>query len=614
MKQKTEIRLQAALFALSVGTFLVFGLHHLTRFVTADEHYWLYERIPQYWKAVSEHRWKKTFINDKPGITLALVSGAGLFLEPHPETHPIPNDRKLELYRTERTERINLVFRLPILVLNALFLAYLFWIVGKLSGDRWIALWTVMGAALSPILIGISQIVNPDALLWTFSTAAFFTYLASLRIPERKYLLLTGLFLGFAILSKYTATILYPSFALFATLSVLFHKTEPSRNEASSLAKRHAFGYLAVVAVSLAVIAFFLPAVVARPKNAYELLVGFSDTMPWVYVGLGAWVAAALSDGFLLEGRLTRSFFRYGTRVLPALGSAVFALASGTFVLLLAGRNFMPRWPLFDDIPFDIKETRYFDQFPYVPNLAETFLLNANPFVFSLPPAVVVLLLFLWIRRTFRSEPETLRLPVFAATAFLPIFFAANALAGVVATVRYDIVLYPLAAFLAAASLRDVSMRLSLRKLPLLAVSFVLYGTLAVSAFLSGPFYFNYTSSLLPKDRIVTDAWGYGGYEAAQYLNSLPDAEKLVVWADYYGVCEFIKGTCITDYRYRPGEYRVDYYVLTRRGGIRYNPDHIQWRSVSTIEPYKYYGRNDPVWELFIDGRPDNFIRVYRAQ
>ncbi|MEI9967005.1 MAG: hypothetical protein WDN67_05300 [Candidatus Moraniibacteriota bacterium] len=71
---------------------------------------------------------------------------------------------------------------------------------------------------------------------------------------------------------------------------------------------------------------------------------------------------------------------------------------------------------------------------------------------------------------------------------------------------------------------------------------------------------------------MVTGAWGYGGYEAAQVLNALPNAKNLVVWSDYDGFCPFFVGKCMrgtTVKKYGAGDYRgIDYFVMTRRGKL----------------------------------------------
>ena len=75
------------ILAISIITFFLFGLFHLGKFETTDEHLWKYGRIKQYWTAIAERDWEKTYINDKPGVTVALVSGIGLLLEPDPEAN-----------------------------------------------------------------------------------------------------------------------------------------------------------------------------------------------------------------------------------------------------------------------------------------------------------------------------------------------------------------------------------------------------------------------------------------------------------------------------------------------------------------------------------------------
>ena len=72
--------------------------------------------------------------------------------------------------------------------------------------------------SLNPIIIGISQIVNPDSTLWSTSFAAFLLFFLYLKTDNDKYVYLSGFFFGLALLSKYFASILYLVFfiAVFA--------------------------------------------------------------------------------------------------------------------------------------------------------------------------------------------------------------------------------------------------------------------------------------------------------------------------------------------------------------------------------------------------------------
>ena len=60
------------------------------------------------------------------------------------------------------------------------FFAYSFRIIKKITGNEWIALFSATGILLSPILLGMSQIVNPDSLFWIFASSSFFSFSAYL--------------------------------------------------------------------------------------------------------------------------------------------------------------------------------------------------------------------------------------------------------------------------------------------------------------------------------------------------------------------------------------------------------------------------------------------------
>ena len=122
---------------------------------------------------------------------------------------------------------------------------------------------------------------------------------------------------------------------------------------------------------------------------------------------------------------------------------------------------------------------------------------------------------------------------------------------------------------------------------------------------------------MLPKKYLVTDSWGYGGYEAAQYLNPLPDVENKSAWSDYYGFCDFFRGKCTSDYSVLQNELppSFDYFVFTRRGEIIYNQ---KMSKKSYVKKHKnmpqiktYYEKTSPKWEMKIGERPENYIKIF---
>ncbi len=209
---KNEKLLVRFLLSISIVIYFVFGFYHLANFISADEHFWLpnsgSERIQDYWKAISEKKWENTRINDKPGITLAYTSGIAMLFEKNPKEQLISNGGTVKLFNSEITKRINFLYRLPILLISGFFSLFFFWIIRKITDSNWAALFSATGILLSPVLLGMSQIVNPDSLFWIFASASMFSFFAFLQHGQKKLAVLSSIFLGFGLASKYVSVIL----------------------------------------------------------------------------------------------------------------------------------------------------------------------------------------------------------------------------------------------------------------------------------------------------------------------------------------------------------------------------------------------------------------------
>lgn len=613
-QKKERIFIFGALIA-TIVLFFGFGFHHLTKFVTADEHYWIYERVPQYWKATADGNFKKTLINDKPGITVALISGAGLLWEKNPETLCHTTEEKIITCDTGRTERILLAFRLPIIFANILLIIYLFWITKKIT-NGWIALWSTILTALSPMLLGMSQIINPDSLLWSFGMAAILSYFALLRFQESKYVFLSGLFLALALLTKYVAGILIPFFILTLMVWSVFKVAPASeREEALKIIRKNILFLFFVVFLATFIFSILLPAAWIKPSILQNIFSGGSGQP--LYLASLISFSLIFSDIFLWRGRFFFFFCSLVKKMKP-LGSLKRAFPLVVLVLFSAlalGRFFFPEWPLFERIPFDLKElTSDSNYYGPSPTLSEAVLLEVNPLIFSLPPiALFLFLFFLSPQSSAGSKKEDWDFETSILLFFLPIYFFALIFMDVLATPRYIIILYPIISFLAAAG--AWKSRYFLKNNPFLSdasIALVILMSSLLSLNSARPFYTNYANFLLPQNNLVSSAWGYGGYEAAKYLNSLPEAEKLLVWSDYEGVCEFFVGSCMTKQYQHASSQTFDYAVITRRGEILYNPDHIRWQNKKNLNMVPAYKSTEPEWSLEINGRPENFVRVIK--
>lgn len=600
------------LFVLVFVLYILFGSLHLAQFVTADEHYWLYERVPKYWNAWGDWELKKTFINDKPGVTLALVTGPALLVLSDTSDHCVEQANRLYDCRVEDTTGLLLAFRLPILLVNGFILVYLFFLLSRLFGP-WVALFAATFTALSPFLIGMTQIVNPDALLWSTSAAALLSYFAVLKSGRREDIAMTILFTTLALLSKYTALVLFPAFALALFIRFVAAPKDLSHDRLSASLKVNVLRLASIAGASAVLVLTFVPAFFLDRKYLTEYLATVPNKGILLFVFMPV-ALVLLGDILLFRSRLLlgcRQIIRHATPFLHSIALFVLIL----LIAVITTRYVLPSWGLYA-IPFDIKDLTDARYHSSAPNVFEAFFLEWNAILFSLPPILLVSLVILAIldlrKRSLTEAPTILALTLFAL-GFSMLLIHSN----ILATARYAIVLFPLLALLGAFGLSEIAQIGTLRNRewrPAIAV-FAIAASL-VSLLAIYPFYANYANALLPRTALVADAWGYGGYEAANYLNALPNAAELTVWSDYYGVCEFFVGRCLTAYTFNGNEIKPDYYILTRRGEARYMSRFDRWERLSGLTAHRYYRQTaiQPVWSLEIDGRPGNYVKVFRIE
>ena len=588
----------AVLILFSVFTaYFSFGISNITKFVTTDEQFWHYTRIPKYWNALKDGKFKQTRINDKPGVSLALVSGPALLFA-NPEKQKIRNNEPIDAYRLENNDRFYAAFRLPILLFNSFLILYLFWVIKKIS-NIWIALWSATLIALFPILLGISRISNPDALLWSFSATAIFSYLALLKTGERKFILLTALFTGFALLSKYVANILFAYFfiALLANALYRFGKYF----DLAGYFRRQTLNFFLIFAGALAVFSVFMPAVFLKPKHLYAGTIGFSSFQPFV-LPMAVALFALLADAHFGKGKISRLIFSF----LDKHKNIVFKMAIGFFLLMIAATaaNWISGNHLIGLEHIDIN-ARSSDAFVFGTNFFEKIFLEAYPFVFTLTPLALLLILAVLVKGFLgRLDEKYFYVSIFST--FITVYLAGGIFSNLLLTPRYMIMLFPMAGFMAALGLHSLTGKYADKRrylFPLLTGLVLLAGI--ISSWKSKPFYYNYASSLLPQKYFLSNTWGFGGYEAAQYLNSLPEKDEITVWSDYRGVCEFAEFRCIIARKYDREKYPIDYYVLTRRGQSQINDALISKFEKTGIVPR---------WELFIGGRPGNYVKIFKSE
>jgi hypothetical protein len=184
---------------LGILFFLMTGATGIGRQAIIDEALWTHERIPRFFQNIQEREFENTRVSDKPGVTITLAGGTALF-----RFSPSPTE---ERQYDPQAEALSTAFRLPILLTATLLLFFLFLFVSRATNPTIGAL-TVLLAGTAPVLIGVSRILNPDALLWGFFSLSFFAYFAFLRTQRRQDILWSGFFFGLALLTKYVSNFL----------------------------------------------------------------------------------------------------------------------------------------------------------------------------------------------------------------------------------------------------------------------------------------------------------------------------------------------------------------------------------------------------------------------
>ncbi len=625
---------------IAIIIFLSFGFYHLTKFETSDEHLWKNIRIPLYWQAINKGfqtgDWQATYINDKPGVSLALISGPGLLfiknpLHQHLVKEEIKYDNLFRIYDVNQTKKINLALRLPLLLFNGLImLPLLIYLAYQALGDKRITGFFILFLGLNPIIIGISQILNPDALLWSFCTGGLLSFIALLKTKQIKFIWLTGILTGLALLSKYTANLLFLFFPLIAFLHWIYDKKINQQYW-----KRFLKNYLLITFISWIVFAIFLPAVIQSPNflswikpKHFAYGTYFSPALKPIILPLILSLFLLIFDSWILNNRLML-FLRQQLRpyrywLIRFIVLLLFLFFSFAIFNSLSGGSFIP----LDDLKEKIGSTKKLNFYftvgdPLLISYFKQIAVESFNFIFSLPVLMISLLIYLWL--FILLKPKKIIYPAeIVFISLVPfIFFGGGLLAKVFVNVRYSILLYPLFALFSAIALDILVRTLSQKKIwskkiLVIGVSLMIITYHSYILFSIKPFFFNFQNIFLPKKYTLSDSWSYGIYEVAEKLNALPQAKNLIVWSDRGAFCRYFIGHCLKNRKINRAKTAPDFFIVTRRNVARKR--FFEWKKgteklANHPAVYYYQGNifNHPWWELQIDHRPKNYIKIIQA-
>ena len=509
--------------------------------------------------------------------------------------------------KASKAQLVNLYFRLPQLLFLGFFYLLIFYLLKRLTGSLWTALFSSTFILLSPIIVGISQIINPDSLLWALGFAAILSYLIHLKEASKRFAFLAAFFLGACLLTKYTSVILIPFF-LVAMLSYALEFHAQWGDDLPQKIKRYAWSFFIVSLGGLLLYAIALPDNLTSFSNFLKGSIGFKGAYIF-FLAVFVVNSLLLCDAFFADSTFLKKTFRpllHLQKIFKYFVPAAMLLIFG--IIILDGAITHDAAGLFL-IPFDAS-TKQFFAFGITWQL---ILRQFTPLVFSLSPLVLLLLMCAWVLSLGKKYDTQTNWLVFILSFFLLVFVSAVTQEKVPLSIRYSIMMYPVVFALAGLGLEKMLV-MGKKSFIFQSLFFLLIvGIGVVSLWQIKPFYFNYTNMLLPQKYVIADGWGYGGYEIAQYLNALPGATNLRIWSDYNGLCVFFNGSCaenkltmqnILDKNASTenGLPNFSYFISSRRG---VNTSGDFWGNLK-----EEYGSKN-IFTLTIGARPQNSLNIY---
>ncbi|MDQ1284067.1 MAG: 2 protein [Patescibacteria group bacterium] len=612
-----------SIFAIIIASSFFFGFSRLKDFSGVDEPYWFYDRVPKFWNAVADGKWKSTHLCDKPGIGTAIVSGAGLpFIKDDPRDFEKLRYREKTPEQVEQIRQMYFFLRLPMFLFTLLSLPFFYFLIKKLSGES-AARFSAIFMGLSPVLLGISLIINTDSVLWILTALSTLNLFVFFKTGEKKYLILSGVLLGFSVISKFVANVLFVYFFLLFLLEYIFYAHNST--DIKKYLKQASVNYLTLFSVALLTAFIFFPAawvkfsLLMKYTLAHEV---FSSTWP-----LYAAVVAILGlDVLALKGYFSQKtfgfFVKYKNSLAKIIGAIFVLLTLLVFLHVYAGANIF-------DIQGLIASPKGIGEGNILVKYSGAVTADLYSFLFSISPLVLLSLLLSVFYVLKNKDLNRDLITVVYIIIFALMFYLGSAINEVTTTVRYQIMVYPLAFMAAAIGLKHFFESEKVAKiLPLWSGYVFSIIVLISSLYFIKPHFLAYASEILPKDNVVNlKGMGEGSLEAAYYLNSLPGAGEMTIWSDKGAVCEAFVGRCFIDFKRKTfSENDIKYFVVStdRKSrtvklsqGIKI-VDEEKKRAKESIEDFvnfeNLYAEENPKFEVIIGGREVNFVKVIKKE
>lgn len=536
--------------------FLSFGMNHLGKFMTTDETAWLHVRIPQYWEALKNGDWEKTQINDKPGITPSILAGlTNLFTD-------------MSKYSPTEIENYFFWWRFPILIFNFITLFIIYTFLKKIR-DQNQALITTGIIAFTPLILGMSQIVNPDSVLWNTGFLSILSFILYVKKGKRKHSILSGVFLALALLSKFAGTIIYVLLFIFLYFEYLFKNL--NRQE---FLKRSS-GFLVTCLISMITYAILCPAGLVDlkfliEKTIYNGYLRKGYHIFYILIGLIYLEAIAFKGnitGFVIKKADLQKIILIGLSLIIA----------GIITFLIICRVAFPE--LLSELLSGRARIKGGET---IPSFIGSFNAILGTFNYVILSAFFITYCSILISKFRNVEIKHTNIIIFFTISII-LYYTGSALAGITAKNRYTILLLPLYAYIAGYFLSAIKKHFKLISaitFTILLIDIVIHTPLGYQSYNNNDYFSNCKRKY---------TWGFGGYELAQKSNKIPNMNNAKILADYHGFSHFSLGKVQNMDRRITNNYikQFDYLCLSSSGLSQKK----RWK-MTTVPLLEYYNQS----------------------
>ncbi|MFH1565755.1 MAG: phospholipid carrier-dependent glycosyltransferase [bacterium] len=241
------------------------------------------QRGIQFYEAFRHGDFAQTYTKYHPGVTLMWITGISYKIFYTFQKLYFGYVRDLFLYQVELYSIYSFIVKFFIAGSIFSILFYCYSIIKKHISSTF-AFWVIFFIITEPFVIGNVRSIHVDALATFFMFASVISFWA-LQVEKfslKKYILLTGIFTGFALLTKISSLVLFPFFIISSILVKISGKISIKvfLGTLFKAFRRNIFILFSISFVSAIIFFLFFPAMWSNPISTIQKIVsdGFLDT------------------------------------------------------------------------------------------------------------------------------------------------------------------------------------------------------------------------------------------------------------------------------------------------------------------------------------------------